>query len=424
MTVKRLLSTVLSIASAAAIMFTGTPIHNADAADKETKLLALAFDDGPNVTTTNEVLDILDKYNAKASFFVIGVNINDESAKSIKRAYDMGMEIDNHSKTHTSMMNMTPEEMLEEINYVDEKVEAITGEKTKFFRPPFIGVSQTMYDTIDLPFIYGADTQDYMTQVDAQERADNILKYAKDGTIYLMHDAAGNDMTVEALKIALPKLAEQGYEFVTISELFERQGEKPKKNILYSSVTKYPCSNYSLYQEVSSDTNDKISLDIDTLKKLGDTFAIEMNYTNSKGNPPVIAVQRWTSEPSLWHAVQPSYSNGDKAVFLASDIASAFDELDIGYDDIDGISISAYGGELTVSDIRILVDSGEKKLLMGDVNDDGNFGAADIVTFQKWLLAVPDARLRNWKAADFCKDERLDVFDLCLMRKALIDQGI
>lgn len=376
------------------------------------------------MTTTNEVLDILDKYNAKASFFVIGVNINDESAKSIKRAYDMGMEIDNHSKTHTSMMNMTPEEMLEEINYVDEKVEAITGEKTKFFRPPFIGVSQTMYDTIDLPFIYGADTQDYMTQVDAQERADNILKYAKDGTIYLMHDAAGNDMTVEALKIALPKLAEQGYEFVTISELFERQGEKPKKNILYSSVTKYPCSNYSLYQEVSSDTNDKISLDIDTLKKLGDTFAVEMNYTNSKGNPPVIAIQRWTSEPSLWHAVQPSYSNGDKAVFLASDIASAFDELDIGYDDIDGISISAYGGELTVSDIRILVDSGEKKLLMGDVNDDGNFGAADIVTFQKWLLAVPDARLRNWKAADFCKDERLDVFDLCLMRKALIDQGI
>lgn len=119
MTVKRLLSTVLSIASAAAIMFTGAPIHNADAADKETKLLALAFDDGPNVTTTNEVLDILDKYNAKASFFVIGVNINDESAKSIKRAYDMGMEIDNHSRTHTSMMNMTPEEMLEEINYVD-----------------------------------------------------------------------------------------------------------------------------------------------------------------------------------------------------------------------------------------------------------------------------------------------------------------
>lgn len=160
--------------------------------------------------------------------------------------------------------------------------------------------------------------------------------------------------------------------------------------------------------------------DIAALKRLGDTFAVEMNYTSTKGNPPVIALQRWTSEPPLWHAVQPSYFNGDKAVFLASNILSAFNDLDIGYDDLDGVSISAYGGELTVSDIRILVNSGEKQLLMGDVNDDGNFDIADIVTFQKWLLAVPDAKLKNWKAADFCKDDRLDVFDLYLMRRALI----
>ncbi len=171
----------------------------------------------------------------------------------------MGMEIANHSKTHGSMTNMTPDEIRAEIDYVDEKVEAITGEKTKCFRPPFIGVSQTMYDTIDMPFIYGADTQDYKAEVDADERAEAILKNAKDGTIYLMRDFTGNDQTVEALKIALPKLVEQGYEFVTISELFERQGEAPKKNILYSSVAKYPCKGYSLYQEIDSE-NDKILL--------------------------------------------------------------------------------------------------------------------------------------------------------------------
>lgn len=60
-----------------------------------------------------------------------------------------------------------------------KKVEAMTGEKTKCFRPPFIGVSQTMYDTIDMPFIYGADTQDYKEEVDADERAGSILKNAK-----------------------------------------------------------------------------------------------------------------------------------------------------------------------------------------------------------------------------------------------------
>ncbi len=416
---RKIIRKIGAVISSAVLLISAVPTITANA-EAEPKLLALAFDDGPNTTTTNEVLDVLDQYNAKATFFLIGLNINDESARSVKRAYDMGMEIANHSKTHNSMMNMTPDEIKAEIDYVDEKVEVITGEKTKCFRPPFIGVSQTMYDNIDIPFIYGADTQDYMEQVDVDERVEKILKNAKDGTIYLMHDSAGNDKTVEALKIALPKLVEQGYEFVTISELFERQGETPKKNILYSSVTKYPCKGYSLYQEIDSG-NDKISLDMGTLKKLGDTYAVEMNYVSSTGNPPVIALQRWTSEPSLWHAVQPSYFNGDKAVFLASDIQSAFDELGIGYSDIDGISISAYGGDLTASDIKLLVNSGNKESVRGDVNADGELNVSDLVLLQKWLLAVPDTKLADWKAADLCKDDRLDVFDLCLMRKELVN---
>ena len=416
---RKIIRKIGAVISSAVLLISCVPTITANA-EAEPKLLALAFDDGPNTTTTNEVLDVLDQYNAKATFFLIGLNINDESAKSVKRAYDMGMEIANHSRTHNSMMNMTPDEIKAEIDYVDEKVEAITGEKTKCFRPPFIGVSQTMYDNIDIPFIYGADTQDYMEQVDVDERAENILKNAKDGTIYLMHDSAGNDKTVEALKIALPKLVEQGYEFVTISELFERQGETPKKNILYSSVTKYPCKGYSLYQEIDSG-NDKISLDMDTLNKLGDTYAVEMNYVSSTGNPPVIALQRWTSEPSLWHAVQPSYFNGDKAVFLASDIQSAFDELGIDYSDIDGISISAYGGDLTASDIKLLVNSGNKGSVRGDVNADGELNVSDLVLLQKWLLVVPDTKLADWKAADLCNDDRLDVFDLCLMRKELVN---
>ena len=57
----------------------------------------------------------------------------------------------------------------------------------------------------------------------------------------------------------------------------------------------------------------------------------------------------------------------------------------------------------------------------GDVNSDGVFNIADVVLLQKWLLAVPDTHLENWKAADLCEDNRLDVFDLCLMRRLLID---
>ena len=59
--------------------------------------------------------------------------------------------------------------------------------------------------------------------------------------------------------------------------------------------------------------------------------------------------------------------------------------------------------------------------IMGDVNADGKFNVADVVALQKWLLAVPDVKLNNWKAADFCEDNRLDVFDLCLMKRKLLN---
>jgi len=58
---------------------------------------------------------------------------------------------------------------------------------------------------------------------------------------------------------------------------------------------------------------------------------------------------------------------------------------------------------------------------MGDVNNDGNITIADAVLLQKWLLSVPNTTLPNWKAADLCKDERLNVFDLCLLKRMLIE---
>ena len=69
---------------------------------------------------------------------------------------------------------------------------------------------------------------------------------------------------------------------------------------------------------------------------------------------------------------------------------------------------------------RFTESSESSDRLMGDVNMDGNFDIADVVLLQKWLLAVPDTKLTDWKAADLCEDNRLDVFDLCLMRRKLI----
>lgn len=187
-------------------------------------LVALTFDDGPNLTTTVQVLDVLEEYGVRGSFFLIGNNITDSTEKVVKRAYDMGCEIDNHSKTHSDMTKLSAEDIAAEIDFVREKVKAITGEDTKFFRPPYIAVNPTMYEAIDMPFICGAGCNDWEDSVSAEERAERTVKQVKDGTIVLLHDMQGNTKTVEALKTIIPTLQEQGYEFVTVSELFEAKG--------------------------------------------------------------------------------------------------------------------------------------------------------------------------------------------------------
>lgn len=203
---------------------------------EEVKYIALTFDDGPNSTTTNEVIDKLEKYGIVASFFLVGNNIDDESAKSVKRAYDLGCEIDNHSRTHSNMTELSAEEIKAEYDYTDGKVYEITGEHTKFFRPPYIAVHQIVFDNVDVPFIAGIGANDWEDRVTAEMRARMILKQAKDGDIILLHDAEGNSMTVEALDTIIPELQKQGYKFVTVTELFRAKGIKPDMEKVYTNV--------------------------------------------------------------------------------------------------------------------------------------------------------------------------------------------
>ena len=199
-------------------------------------IIALTFDDGPNTSTTLEVLEILKKYNIPASFFVVGNNINDETTAVIRKAFEMGCEIDNHSQTHSNMKELSPNDILTEIKYTSDKVEKIIGVPTKFFRPPYIAVNQTMFDTINLPFINGYGANDWEDSVDAKTRYKGIAEKAKDGGIILLHDAAGNHQTVEAIDMIIPELLKQGYQFVTVSQLFEIKGIEPVESYIYTNV--------------------------------------------------------------------------------------------------------------------------------------------------------------------------------------------
>lgn len=200
------------------------------------KLLALTFDDGPNTETTVEILDILEQYGAKASFFLIGQNISPETEPVIRRACAMGCEIGNHSETHSYLNELPAAAVLAETAGVSEKIKAVTGEPPHFFRPPYIAVSDTMFKSVGLPFISGYGVDDYMDSVTAEDRYAGVMRQAEDGAIILLHDFWGNAATVEAVKRLVPDLLEAGFTFVTVSELFRRKGVEPKPFTIYSCV--------------------------------------------------------------------------------------------------------------------------------------------------------------------------------------------
>lgn len=189
------------------------------------KLIALTFDDGPDVTLTSLVLDKLDKYKVPGTFMVVGQNINESTSTVIKRIVSSGHEIGNHSWSYAIMGNMSTEEIQKSVNDTTEAIQKYSGTTPKFFRAPNLVYSQTLHEAVDLIFVQGILAYDWDQTSTAQQRADAIISEAKDGAIILLHDVQPlPHPTPEALDIIIPTLQNQSYEFVTLRELFSRKG--------------------------------------------------------------------------------------------------------------------------------------------------------------------------------------------------------
>lgn len=202
----------------------------------KSKLAALTFDDGPNTVTTPQVLDVLKKHNVTATFFVIGNNITPESSEIMRRAAKMGCGIENHSRTHSDMTKMSAGEISAEISFTSDEIEKAVGRRPEFFRPPYIAYNQQMFDTVGLTFICGIGAEDWNDEISADERYRRITEQVSDGTVILLHDMEGNFRTVEAIDKIIPAMKAEGYEFVTVSELFALKGIVPQKNVVYTNV--------------------------------------------------------------------------------------------------------------------------------------------------------------------------------------------
>lgn len=190
--------------------------------------ISLSFDDGPNTTTTMQVLDILEQEHVPASFFLIGQNITDKTIPVVKRELSLGCDIECHSWSHSDMTKMTKKEIQDEIVRSCSTIEKITGTVPSFFRPPYISVNDDLYDAVNLPFICGLGVEDWIPETSAEDRAGRVIAGVKDGTIVLLHDFEGNVNTVDALRTIIPSLRTKGCMFVTVPELFSRLGINPR----------------------------------------------------------------------------------------------------------------------------------------------------------------------------------------------------
>lgn len=203
---------------------TAAPTETTSAYPQADKLIALTFDDGPN-SHLEAMLDIAAEYDAKFTFFLIGNKVGANTSAMLKRAFDEGHELGNHSYSHTDISIMTAEEVTKDFEKLQEAVENITGQRPVWYRAPFLRANDTMYSVIGLPFAgCSVSAGDGSNDNLAEDRHYKVTSGAHDGAIVLLHC---NDITTGILPQILHDLKMQGYEFVTISELFARKGVAP-----------------------------------------------------------------------------------------------------------------------------------------------------------------------------------------------------
>ncbi|MEK3889520.1 polysaccharide deacetylase family protein [Bacillus sp. FSL K6-3431] len=197
----------------------------------EEKVIALTFDDGPHYIYTPQILDVLAKYDAKATFFVIGKHA-EEYPDLILREKAEGHEIANHtySHPHPNSKRATYELLEKELKKTDEIIFNITGSNPIFYRPVGGDYNDEIVNTAVqqgfrvIMWSWHQDTQDWKMP-GVNKIVTKVMSGASPGDIVLFHDAGGDrSQTVEALKKILPALKKQGYEFVTVSELLQRTG--------------------------------------------------------------------------------------------------------------------------------------------------------------------------------------------------------
>jgi peptidoglycan/xylan/chitin deacetylase (PgdA/CDA1 family) len=193
-----------------------TTVKQADSSVMIQKEIALTFDDGPHPVYTPKLLDGLKERGVKASFFLIGESI-EGNEEIIRRMYEEGHLIGNHSQNHMQLTKENVEAACQQIERTNQKIYEITGEMPSYIRPPYGSWSEELECMVPMTVVlWNIDTLDWKSQ-NTSQIVRHVRKNVEDGSIILLHDVYGTSVAA-ALEI-IDTLSKEGYNFVTVDEL-------------------------------------------------------------------------------------------------------------------------------------------------------------------------------------------------------------
>jgi len=185
--------------------------------------IALTFDDGPNSKSTPKVLDILKRYNVKATFFVLGKYV-EKNKDIIAREALEGHDIGNHTFNHAKGSLVDQDKINRELAKTSDLIRKYSGKESNLFRPPFGYENwRFLYEAELLDYaviLWSLDVGDWDQKKSSKEMIAKIMKRSKNGTIILLHDGGtSREAVIEALPKVIKGLRAKGFKFVTIDEM-------------------------------------------------------------------------------------------------------------------------------------------------------------------------------------------------------------
>ncbi len=185
----------------------------------EEKTVAISFDAAWGADKTEGIMDILKQYNVNATFFLVGFWV-EKYPDIVKKIYDNGFEIGNHSNTHPDFTKLSKEQIELELTTCNELIKKVVDTDVKLFRSPFGAYNNTSLEVANnlglLPIQWDVDSLDWKG-ISAKEISSRVLSKVKNGSIILCHN--NSDHILDALPIILDRLIMQGYKVTSVGQL-------------------------------------------------------------------------------------------------------------------------------------------------------------------------------------------------------------